>query len=55
MKILIIEDDKNILSFLKEDGFSVDSATSGDDGEYLAFVNSYDVIILDWMLPKKVV
>ena len=57
MKILIIEDDKNILSFLirgfKEDGFIVDSAMSGDDGEYLATINSYDVIILDWMLPKK--
>ncbi len=57
MKILIIEDDKNILSFLirgfEEDGFTVDSATSGDDGEYLATINSYDVIILDWMLPNK--
>lgn len=57
MKILIIEDDNNILSFLtrgfKEDGYTVDSATSGDDGEYLALLNDYDVIILDWMLPKK--
>jgi len=57
MKILIIEDDKNILSFLtrgfEEDGFTVDSATTGDDGEYLATVNQYDVIILDWMLPNK--
>jgi len=57
MKILIIEDDKNILSFLtrgfKEDGYTIDSATSGDDGEYLALLNNYDVIILDWMLPNK--
>ena len=57
MKILIIEDDKNILSFLtkgfEEDGFIVDSATNGDDGEYLATSNNYDVIILDWMLPNK--
>ena len=57
MKILIIEDDKNILSFLtrgfEEDGFTVDNATSGDDGEYLAILNKYDVIILDWMLPNK--
>lgn len=57
MKILIIEDDNNILSFLtrgfKEDGYTVESATSGDDGEYLALLNNYDVIILDWMLPKK--
>ena len=57
MKLLIIEDDKNILSFLTrgflEDNYVVDSATDGEDGEYLAFTNSYDVIILDWMLPKK--
>ena len=57
MKLLIIEDDKNILSFLergfREDGYIVDTATDGKDGEYLALVNSYDVIILDWMLPSK--
>lgn len=57
MKLLIIEDDTNILSFLKrgfeEDGYVVDSASDGEDGEYLATTNSYDVIILDWMLPLK--
>ena len=57
MKILIIEDDKHILSFLtrgfEEDGYVVDSATDGADGEYMALVHSYDVIILDWMLPSK--
>jgi DNA-binding response OmpR family regulator len=57
MKLLIIEDDKNILSFLergfREDGYIVDTAMDGKDGEYLALVNSYDVIILDWMLPGK--
>lgn len=57
MKLLIIEDDEDILSFLKrgfdEDGYIVDSALDGEDGEYLAGVNSYDVIITDWMLPYK--
>ncbi len=57
MKILIIEDDANILSFLQrgfsEDGYIVDTATDGKDSEYLALSNSYDVIILDWMLPGK--
>ena len=57
MKILIIEDDKHILSFLtrgfEEDGYIVDSAMDGAEGEYLALVHSYDVIILDWMLPSK--
>ena len=57
MKILIIEDDENILSFLKrgfeEEGFVVDTASDGEDGEYLALMNGYDVIVLDWMLPYK--
>ncbi|GAB6045816.1 response regulator transcription factor [Caminibacter profundus] len=57
MKILLIEDDEKILSFLqkglKEDGHSVEIAKNGEDGEYLAKTNNYDVIILDWMLPKK--
>ena len=57
MKLLIVEDDKNILTFLKrgfkESGYSVCSASNGEDGEYLALQNIYDVIILDWMLPLK--
>lgn len=57
MKLLIIEDNQNILSFLKrgfiEDNYIVDTAIDGDDGEYLAIINKYDIIILDWMLPKK--
>ena len=57
MKLLIIEDDKDIVSFLQrglqEDGYIVDIAYDGVDGEYLASVNSYDIIILDWMMPKK--
>jgi len=57
MKILIVEDDENILSFLQrgliEDGYSVESTTDGKDGEYLITQNIYDVIILDWMLPNK--
>jgi len=55
MKILIIEDDKDIVSFLKrgltEARHTVDSVLDGLDGEYLATTNFYDVIILDWMLP----
>ena len=57
MKLLIIEDDEDILSFLKrgfhEDGYIVDSALNGEDGEYLASSNTYDIIIIDWMLPYK--
>ena len=57
MKILLVEDDENILSLLKrgfqEEEYIIDSADDGDDGEYLATSNSYDIIILDWMLPNK--
>ena len=48
MKILIIEDDEKIVSFLKkglvEECYVVDSATNGDEGLYLASVNEYDLI-----------
>ncbi len=57
MKILIIEDDENIRSLLHrgfiEYGFNVELAEDGEDGEYMATINQYDVIVLDWMLPQK--
>ena len=57
MKILIVEDDEHILSLLSrgfsEYGHSIEVATDGVDGEYMASTNSYDVIVLDWMLPAK--
>ena len=57
MKLLIAEDDSNILSFLKNGftdlGYIIDSAKNGEDGEYLATLNQYDAIVLDWMLPLK--
>ena len=57
MKMLIIEDDENILSVLKrgfeEESFIIDSSDDGEEGEYLALTNTYDIILLDWMLPNK--
>ncbi len=57
MKILLIEDDTNIISFLQrgllEEGHSIDTSFDGEEGEYLASINSYNLIILDWMLPNK--
>jgi len=57
MKILIVEDDENILSLLKrgfeEEGYVIDSSSDGDEAEYLITTSSYDIIILDWMLPNK--
>jgi len=57
MRILIVEDEPAISGFLKEgleeEGFAVDIADNGRKGLELAldFVNDYDVILLDWMLP----
>ena len=54
MKILIVEDDKKIASFLKkgleEEYFSIDITDNGNEAIYLAEVNSYDIIILDIMI-----
>lgn len=57
MKLLIIEDDENIVSFLskglKEEGHILEFSLDGEEGEYLASTNKYDLIVLDWMLPSK--
>ena len=46
MRILVVEDDKKIASFvvkgLKEAGFAVDHADNGDDGLQLALKKLYD-------------
>jgi DNA-binding response OmpR family regulator len=56
MKILLIEDDeklsKSIKEGLKNYNFRVDLASDGEEGLYLATNNNYDVLIVDWMLPK---
>ncbi len=57
MRILVVEDEKEIREFLKpsleEEGFSVDTAEDGEKGLFLALTNDYDLLILDNMLPKK--
>lgn len=55
MHILVIEDEKKILDFikrgLKEEGYVVSSAQNGNDGFNLALAQDFDLIILDIMLP----
>lgn len=56
MKILIIDDEPAIVQFLK-DGLEanmhiVESATDGERGAFLGRTGTYDLIILDYMLPK---
>jgi len=56
MRILLIEDEKRLSHFVKkgltENGFAVDQAYDGDEGLYLASQETYDVVVLDVMLPK---
>jgi len=56
MRILVIEDDRRLANVLKkglvEEGYAVDVAFDGLEGQYLAESEDYDLIILDLMLPK---
>jgi two-component system OmpR family response regulator len=55
MKILVIEDDAETLSYLthglQEAGYTVDAAPNGRDGLFLATGGDYEVVIVDRMLP----
>jgi two-component system OmpR family response regulator len=55
MRVLLVEDDKKIASFiskgLKEAGFATDHAEDGVDGLHLALNEPYDAAIIDIMLP----
>ncbi len=57
MRILLVEDDLKIASFikkgLKEAGFAVDHAPDGEQGLDMALTEPYDAAIVDIMLPKK--
>jgi heavy metal response regulator len=56
MRALLVEDDHTIAEFvargLREAGFTVDRAADGADGLHLATTATYDVAIVDVMLPK---
>jgi DNA-binding response OmpR family regulator len=57
VRILLVEDNRrlsdSLLQSLVEDGYAVDPAYDGLEGEEMAQVYPYDAIILDIMLPKK--
>jgi DNA-binding response OmpR family regulator len=57
MRILVVDDDRRLCAVIKrgllEEAYAVDLAYDGEEGEYLAEVNQYDLIILDIMLPNK--
>jgi len=55
MKILVVEDNPHIVDFLekglKEASYAVDVANDGKEAFYLATTNTYDIMILDIMIP----
>jgi two-component system, OmpR family, copper resistance phosphate regulon response regulator CusR len=57
MRILIVEDEPKIAAFLRkglgENGFVVDVAGEGEDGLHLARTGTYDLVVLDVMLPGR--
>jgi two-component system OmpR family response regulator len=56
MRILVVEDDKKIASFvvngLKQSGYAVDHSSDGEDGVIRAQAVAYDAAVVDLMLPK---
>jgi DNA-binding response OmpR family regulator len=57
VRVLLVEDHKPLSRALKrgleEEGFAVDLAEDGEEADFKARSASYDVIVLDLMLPKK--
>ena len=57
MKLLVVEDDVKIAAAVKRgleaEGFTVDVAADGDDGWWMATEGTYDLIVLDLMLPRR--
>lgn len=56
MRILIVEDEVGILQFLRqgleEEGYTIVTATDGDKALELLTNENFDLVLLDWMLPK---
>src|SRR5258708_30877863 len=57
LRLLLVEDDARIARFvakgLREQAYAVDVVATGEDALYQTAINSYDLIILDVMIPGK--
>ena len=57
VKILIVEDEVKLNKALAQGlvlrGYTTDSAFDGEEGERMARINDYDVVVLDIMMPKR--
>lgn len=56
MRVLVVEDSarlrQTVGTWLRRNGFAVDTAGDGEEGLFLAETNDYDAIVLDILLPK---
>ena len=56
MRILLVDDDKTLIDvlriFLAEKNYVIDAVTDGEQGWIYGSTYNYDLIILDWSLPK---
>jgi len=56
VRILVVEDDTQVARAVKRglesEGYAVDMALDGEEGQWLAQENEYDALVLDVMLPK---
>jgi DNA-binding response OmpR family regulator len=57
MRVLVVEDDRKMAEALQrglvEEGYAVDAAFDGEEGQEMAEATPYDLIVLDVVLPKK--
>jgi len=57
MRLLVIEDNPKMAALIRkgltEQGYAVDVAYSGQDGEFMAADEAYDAVVLDLMLPDQ--
>ena len=57
MRLLLVEDDANLVTILRKDleaaGFAVDIADNGIDAEFMGNEGVYDIIVLDLGLPQR--
>ena len=57
MRILVVEDEKKVASFIKkglqQEGYAVDTAHDGHEAAQNANAFDYDLVVLDLMLPKR--
>ncbi len=57
MKVLVVEDEEKLANSLQKglmaEGYIVDLALDGDQAQFLVETSSYDLILLDWMIPGR--